>query len=124
MRESVLYSRTLDLDTAWTVKGNPSLASGYPTTITQTGFEVGRKYLCLIMSAYDSGSFNGATWTGATQNWMTWVWSCSTSGYGYAVYNRLQLVSITATSTSITASIGTNRANWIVIASEDGPLNQ
>ena len=76
------------------------------------------------MAAYSSGSFTGASWTGATQDWMTWVWSTSTTGYDFAVYDRLQLVCITATSTSITAYIGTNRANWIVIASEDGPLNQ
>lgn len=112
--------KNFPLDSQWGINGNISFTSANPSRITLSGFVVGKKYLSLVMASYTSGTFQGATWTGATENWNTWIWNIP--GYGSNYYPRLQLVCITATAATITAVINTNYGNWVVIASEDGPL--
>ena len=106
---------SFSLDATGNIIGTTSGASNYPGTITLSGLEVGKKYLALVLSAYNNGSY-GYSFTNATENWSTWFWSSSGGG----VYTRAKLVSITANNTSVTCNITTNFCNFVIIASEDG----
>lgn len=106
---------SFSLDEVGNIKGNTSGSSSYPSSITISGLEVGKKYLALVLSAYNNGSYS-YSFTNATENWSTWFWSSSGGG----VYTRAKMVCITANNTSVTCNIATNYCNFVIIASEDG----
>ena len=103
----------IDLSTAWTGIGNFLNASTYTTF---NNLEVGKKYLVIIQSFFNSGSIN-VQFSGATSDWLTPIWSTSVGGY----YIRNTMYCITASATTVTVSTGIT-SNTMIIASEDGGI--